>query len=93
MPTSALTATGDWPLLIQPGWQDSGPEHWQSHWQQRLGARRVHNRDWHAPQLEEWLAGLHAGLDDTQGRKTAQHLRKALNISVSGVRQIKRVVS
>ena len=63
MPTSALTATGDWPLLIQPGWQDSGPEHWQSHWQQRLGARRVHNRDWHAPQLEEWLAGLHAGLE------------------------------
>ena len=63
MPTSALTATGDWPLLIQPGWQDSGPEHRQSHWQQRLGARRVHNRDWHAPQLEEWLAGLHAGLE------------------------------
>lgn len=33
--------------------------------------------------------GPRAGLDDTQGRKTAQHLRKALNISVSGVRQIK----
>ena len=33
--------------------------------------------------------GPRAGLDDTQGRKTAQHLRKALNLSVSGVRQIK----
>ena len=33
--------------------------------------------------------GLHAGLDDTQGRKTAQHLRKALGLSVAQVRQIK----
>ena len=33
--------------------------------------------------------GLHAGLDDTQGRKTAQHLLKALNLSTGSVRQIK----
>ena len=33
--------------------------------------------------------GPHAGLDDTQGRKTAQHLRKALGLSVARVRQIK----
>ena len=33
--------------------------------------------------------GPHAGLDDTQGRKTAQHLRKALGLSVAQVRQIK----
>ncbi|ATD80442.1 MULTISPECIES: AIR synthase-related protein [Desulfovibrio] len=33
--------------------------------------------------------GLHAGLDDTQGRKTAQHLRKALDLSTGSVRQIK----
>ena len=33
--------------------------------------------------------GLHAGLDDTQGRKTAQHLRKALDLSTGAVRQVK----
>ena len=32
--------------------------------------------------------GPHAGLDDTQGRKTAQHLRKALGLSVAQVRQM-----
>ncbi|RQW29507.1 alpha/beta hydrolase [Rhodobacteraceae bacterium CH30] len=49
-------------FLIQPGWNDSPPEHWQSHWQQCLGARRVANRDWHLPSCEDWLAGLHAAL-------------------------------
>lgn len=34
-------------------------------------------------------AGLHAWLEDTQGRKTAQHLHKALGLKVSQVRQIK----
>ncbi|MBO5490660.1 MAG: phosphoribosylformylglycinamidine synthase [Desulfovibrio sp.] len=33
--------------------------------------------------------GPRAGLDDTQGRKTARHLRDALNLSVAGVRRIK----
>ena len=34
-------------------------------------------------------AGLHGWLDDTQGRKTAQHLYKALGLKVAGVRQVK----
>ncbi|MDO5483686.1 MAG: phosphoribosylformylglycinamidine synthase, partial [Desulfovibrionaceae bacterium] len=34
-------------------------------------------------------AGLHAWLEDTQGRKTAQHLHKALGLKVAGVRQVK----
>ncbi|POZ63610.1 alpha/beta hydrolase [Chromobacterium alticapitis] len=50
-------------LIIQPGWRDSGPGHWQSHWQRRLGARRVDNADWERPQLEDWLDGLDAALD------------------------------
>ena len=49
-------------LIIQPGWNNSGPRHWQSHWQRRLGARRVDNADWAQPQLEDWLDGLDAAL-------------------------------
>ncbi|MFC3627042.1 RBBP9/YdeN family alpha/beta hydrolase [Vogesella amnigena] len=48
--------------IIQPGWNNSLPEHWQSHWQQLLGARRVGNHEWHAPQLADWLQGLDAAL-------------------------------
>ncbi|AUH53205.1 alpha/beta hydrolase [Chromobacterium sp. ATCC 53434] len=49
-------------LIIQPGWHNSGPHHWQSHWQRRLAARRVDNADWELPQLDDWLDGLDAAL-------------------------------
>src|SRR5580698_10416209 len=43
-------------FLIQPGWTDSDPEHWQSHWQRRLGERaeKIEQRDWFNPLLKEW---------------------------------------
>ncbi|UGA39949.1 alpha/beta hydrolase [Chromobacterium haemolyticum] len=31
----------DFDLIIQPGWHNSGPRHWQSHWQRRLKAERA----------------------------------------------------
>lgn len=47
-------------ILIHPGWQDSGPEHWQSLWQNALpGSERVAQADWDHPQLDEWVATLH----------------------------------
>src|ERR1700761_3478884 len=35
-------------ILMQPGWQGSGRDHWQTPWERRLGpsARRVEQRDW-----------------------------------------------
>jgi hypothetical protein len=48
--------------IIQPGWNDSPPEHWQSHWQAVLGARRVAVADWHDPHPELWLSALEAAL-------------------------------
>jgi len=42
-------------ILIIPGHTNSGPEHWQSRWEQRLSsARRVEQADWHAPEREQW---------------------------------------
>ncbi len=51
-------------FIIQPGWNNSLPDHWQSHWQERLGARRVENTDWHTPQLDDWLEGLDRAIAD-----------------------------
>nr|WP_294867856.1 alpha/beta hydrolase [uncultured Pseudogulbenkiania sp.] len=48
----------DFDFIIQPGWNNSAPEHWQSHWQHSLGARRVDNEEWNTPRLEDWLDGL-----------------------------------
>ena len=51
-----MTAT---PVLIIPGYGDSGPEHWQSRWEAANPAcRRVVQRDWLLPTLGEWLSTL-----------------------------------
>jgi predicted alpha/beta hydrolase family esterase len=47
------------PILILPGYADSGPDHWQSHWERADPAcRRVVQDDWLLPRLEDWLATL-----------------------------------
>jgi predicted alpha/beta hydrolase family esterase len=47
------------PILILPGINDSGPAHWQTHWERRLPhARRVVERDWDHPDRAEWVAAL-----------------------------------
>lgn len=46
-------------LLVVPGLNDSGPEHWQS-WLQRQfrSSRRVVQRDWARPDLDVWALGI-----------------------------------
>jgi Serine hydrolase len=37
----------------------SGPDHWQTRWEQKLStARRVHQRDWDKPQRDEWVGAI-----------------------------------
>ncbi len=46
-------------ILILPGWQDSGPKHWQSLWLKKYPtAVKVEQRDWMNSKKEEWVAGL-----------------------------------
>lgn len=48
-------------VLTLPGWQNSGPEHWQSKWEQLdANTTRVEQADWNSPELEIWAARLHA---------------------------------
>jgi predicted alpha/beta hydrolase family esterase len=47
------------PILILPGYADSEPEHWQSHWERADSAcRRVVQDDWLEPRLTDWLSTL-----------------------------------
>ncbi|MEM8750077.1 MAG: alpha/beta hydrolase [Pseudomonadota bacterium] len=44
-------------IVMVPGYTNSGPDHWQSRWEAKMGtARRVQQDDWHKPVLEEWRA-------------------------------------
>jgi len=45
-------------VLILPGWQNSGPDHWQSRWEILHGYRRVEQHDWMTPKRGDWMARL-----------------------------------
>jgi hypothetical protein len=47
------------PVLTFPGIGDSGPEHWQSIWEQsNPEIVRISQRDWDNPVCEEWASAL-----------------------------------
>jgi uncharacterized protein len=45
-------------VLILPGWQNSGPLHWQSRWEALYGYTRVEQHDWMSPKRGDWIARL-----------------------------------
>jgi predicted alpha/beta hydrolase family esterase len=67
-PTQAglVSIPGDMaPVVIMPGLGGSGPEHWQTRWQQLMPeSRRVVVRDWEHPRREEWVLALEAVVKD-----------------------------
>ena len=47
--------SSDVDIVIVPGWQNSGPEHWQTRWANSFKtARRVVQDDWDNPNLKDW---------------------------------------
>jgi predicted alpha/beta hydrolase family esterase len=45
-------------VLLLPGWQNSGPGHWQSRWEALYGDERVEQHDWDWPRRGDWMARL-----------------------------------
>lgn len=45
-------------VLILPGLDNSGPGHWQTHWQTLLGYDRVDFGTWSLPRLHDWIPTL-----------------------------------
>ncbi len=47
------------PVILVPGYQNSGPGHWQSLWEANVrGAMRVEMPNWEFPRKEEWIEAL-----------------------------------
>ena len=58
----------DGDVLILSGLWNSGPQHWQSHWEARHPDwRRVEHRDWNSPVRDEWVAELDAAVGACAG--------------------------
>lgn len=45
-------------VLILPGLQGSGTDHWQSRWERAYGFSRVEQHDWMRPLRGDWIARL-----------------------------------
>ena len=43
-------------VLLLPGWQNSGPGHWQTLWEARFGDLRVEQHDWLQPLRGDWIS-------------------------------------
>jgi len=55
-------------VLLLPGLYDSGPEHWQSHWEaENPSFLRVRQRDWETPDRREWVETLHQAISAEPG--------------------------
>ena len=51
------------PLVIIPGRNNSGPQHWQSLWQKRTpDALRIAPTTWAIPELNDWMGALESTL-------------------------------
>jgi uncharacterized protein len=51
------------PVLTVPGLWNSGPQHWQTHWEAKHPSfRRVQQRGWDHPDRDEWVATLDAAV-------------------------------
>lgn len=50
-----MARISDFRVLIVPGLNNSGPGHWQTHWQTMYPAfERMEQQDWNIPDLESW---------------------------------------
>lgn len=46
-------------ILFVPGFGNSGPDHWQTRWEQKLStARRVQQPDWHRASRAQWAGAI-----------------------------------
>ncbi len=49
----------DTDILMVPGYAGSGPEHWQTRWEEKIRtARRVEQDDWEHPTVEGWTGRI-----------------------------------
>lgn len=55
-------------VLILAGLWNSGPDHWQTHWERKHPEwKRAPHRDWNNPGCDEWVAEVDAAIAECEG--------------------------
>ncbi len=47
-------------VFTVPGLYNSGPQHWQTHWENEYGFIRIEQKDWETPACDDWLQAIDA---------------------------------
>ena len=47
-------------IFTVPGIYNSGPQHWQTHWEKEYGFTRIEQKDWETPVCDDWLQTIDA---------------------------------
>lgn len=56
-------------ILVLPGWRNSGPQHWQTRWEQVYpDMQRVQQQNWEEPVAANWVRNLQLAVDAAPGR-------------------------
>ena len=58
-------------VLVLPGWQNSGPRHWQSRWEALHGDVRVQQSDWVHPLRGDWMMRLDEAIGELEAQEEA----------------------
>ncbi len=61
------------PVLLLPGWHNSGPDHWQSRWQLAHGYTRVEQYNWDWPLRGDWMMQLEEAVLANPGAVLVAH--------------------
>ena len=72
-------------ILTLPGWQNSGPQHWQSRWEALYGYQRVEQHDWRRPLRGDWTARLQEVVVDSPAPVVPS--MRALSSKLAGMRE------
>ena len=49
-------------VFTVPGLYNSGPQHWQTHWENEYGFVRIEQKDWDTPVCSDWLQAIDAAV-------------------------------
>jgi len=47
-------------IFTVPGLYNSGPQHWQTHWEKEYGFTRIEQKEWETPVCDDWLQTIDA---------------------------------
>ncbi|MGZ5219885.1 MAG: RBBP9/YdeN family alpha/beta hydrolase [Chitinophagaceae bacterium] len=53
--TSVLPFRGWGQIFTIPGLYNSGPGHWQTHWENEFGYTRIEQKNWETPVCSDWM--------------------------------------